>query len=83
MLVVWWDFLEKVDLDIIIGYNIVNFDFFYFFDRVKYFKVYNFEYWFCMYVKLVVKEINFFSKQMGNCDMKVININGCFQFDLF
>ncbi len=39
MLSSWRDFLEKVDPDIITGYNIANFDFPYLLDRAKHLKV--------------------------------------------
>src|SRR3954469_18955411 len=39
MLLKWRDFLEEVDADLIIGYNICNFDFPYLLDRAKHLKV--------------------------------------------
>lgn len=82
MLAAWRDFLEKVDPDIIIGYNIANFDFPYLLDRAKHLKVHNFEYWSRTHVKSVAKETNFSSKQMGNRDTKATNTNGRLQLDL-
>ena len=35
LLVAWKEFIEKVDPDVIIGYNISNFDFPYLLDRAK------------------------------------------------
>lgn len=35
MLVAWRDFVEKVDPDVVIGYNIAGFDFPYLMDRAK------------------------------------------------
>jgi DNA polymerase delta subunit 1 len=35
----WSDFIEEVDPDVIIGYNIANFDFPYLMDRAKILKV--------------------------------------------
>ncbi|KAK3995103.1 DNA polymerase family B-domain-containing protein [Cladorrhinum sp. PSN332] len=82
MLASWRDFLEKVDPDIIIGYNICNFDFPYLLDRAKHLKVNGFEYWSRTNVKSVAKETNFSSKQMGNRDTKATNTNGRLQLDL-
>ncbi len=82
MLSSWRNFLEKVDPDIITGYNIANFDFPYLLDRAKHLKVQNFEYWSRTHVKSVAKETNFSSKQMGNRDTKATNTNGRLQLDL-
>lgn len=83
MLKGWRDFLEQVDPDIIIGYNISNFDFPYLLDRAKHLKVNGFDYWSRLHsVKSVAKETNFSSKQMGNRDTKATNTNGRLQLDL-
>ena len=83
MLMAWRDFLEKVDPDVIIGYNIANFDFPYLLDRAKHLKCTKFPYW--TRLKRIVstaKETNFSSKQMGNRDTKATNTNGRLQLDL-
>ncbi|KIX08561.1 uncharacterized protein Z518_03217 [Rhinocladiella mackenziei CBS 650.93] len=83
MLMAWRDFLEKVDPDVIIGYNIANFDFPYLLDRAKHLKLTKFPYW--SRLKSVVsqaKDTNFSSKQMGNRDTKATNTNGRIQLDL-
>lgn len=83
MLMSWRNFLEKVDPDIITGYNIANFDFPYLLDRAKHLKAKGFEYWSRIpTVKSVAKETNFSSKQMGNRDTKATNTNGRLQLDL-
>ncbi len=82
MLSSWRDFLEKVDPDIITGYNIANFDFPYLLDRARHLKVHGFDYWSRTHVKSVAKETNFSSKQMGNRDTKATNTNGRLQLDL-
>lgn len=82
MLAEWRNFLERVDPDIITGYNIANFDFPYLLDRAKHLKVHNFEYWSRTRVKSVAKETNFSSKQMGNRDTKATNTNGRLQLDM-
>ncbi|KAJ9142675.1 DNA polymerase [Pleurostoma richardsiae] len=83
MLMSWRNFLERVDPDIITGYNIANFDFPYLLDRARHLKVHGFEYWSRIpTVKSVSKETNISSKQMGNRDTKATNTNGRLQLDL-
>jgi DNA polymerase delta subunit 1 len=83
MLNKWKDFLLEVDPDIIIGYNISNFDFPYLLDRAKHLKVSGFEHWTRLpSVKSQSKDTNFSSKQMGNRDTKETNTNGRLQLDL-
>jgi len=83
MLMAWRDFVAKVDPDVIIGYNIANFDFPYLLDRAKHLKCTRFPYW--SRLKSVIsqaKETNFSSKQIGNRDTKATNTNGRLQLDL-
>ncbi|KAL9067126.1 MAG: hypothetical protein Q9161_007118 [Pseudevernia consocians] len=83
MLMAWRDFLEKVDPDVIIGYNIANFDFPYLLDRAKHLKCTKFPYWTRLKsIQSHAKETNFSSKQMGNRDTKATNTNGRLQLDL-
>lgn len=83
MLMAWRDFLEKVDPDVIIGYNIANFDFPYLLDRAKHLKLLKFPYWSRLKsVQSIAKDTNFSSKQMGNRDTKATNTNGRIQMDL-
>jgi DNA polymerase delta subunit 1 len=83
MLSKWRDFLEEVDPDIIIGYNICNFDFPYLLDRAKHLKVAEFEHWTRLKsVKSQAKDTNISSKQMGSRDTKATNTNGRLQLDL-
>ena len=83
MLMAWRDFLEKVDPDVIIGYNIANFDFPYLLDRAKHLKCANFSCWTrLLRVTSHAKDTNFSSKQMGNRDTKATNTNGRLQLDL-
>jgi DNA polymerase delta subunit 1 len=83
LLLAWRDFVEKVDPDVIIGYNISNFDFPYLLDRAKHLKVSRFPYLSRRRnVMSVAKESNFSSKQMGNRDTKATNTNGRIQLDL-
>ncbi|KAF1815270.1 DNA polymerase delta large chain [Eremomyces bilateralis CBS 781.70] len=83
MLIAWRNFLEKVDPDVIIGYNIANFDFPYLLDRAKHLKVTKFPYWTRLRnVRSQHTSTNFSSKQMGNRDTKTTNTNGRLQLDL-
>ncbi|RFU27182.1 hypothetical protein B7463_g9157, partial [Scytalidium lignicola] len=83
MLMAWRNFLNEVDPDIIIGYNIANFDFPYLLDRAKHLKIQGFDLWTRLKsLKSVAKETNFSSKQMGNRDTKATNTNGRLQLDL-
>ena len=83
MLMAWRDFLEKVDPDVIIGYNIANFDFPYLLDRAKFLKCTKFPYWTRLKsIQSQARETNFSSKQMGNRDTKATNTNGRIQLDL-
>lgn len=83
MLSKWRDFLEEVDPDIIIGYNISNFDFPYLLDRADHLKVKNFSQWTRLKsIHSQAKTSNFSSKQMGNRDTKATNTNGRLQLDL-
>nr|POE85130.1 dna polymerase delta catalytic subunit [Quercus suber] len=83
MLMAWRDFLEEVDPDVIIGYNIANFDFPYLLDRARHLKVGRFPYWSRLKnCPSMSKETNFSSKQMGNRDTKATNTNGRLQLDL-
>ena len=83
MLMAWRDFLEKVDPDVIIGYNIANFDFPYLLDRARHLKCMKFPYWSRLEsIQSQAKETNFSSKQMGNRDTKATNTNGRLQLDL-
>ncbi|KAJ5046790.1 uncharacterized protein L3040_004016 [Drepanopeziza brunnea f. sp. 'multigermtubi'] len=83
MLTKWRDFMEEVDPDIIIGYNICNFDFPYLLDRAKHLKVKDFDKWTRLNsARSAAKETNFSSKQMGNRDTKATNTNGRLQLDL-
>ncbi|EEY13945.1 DNA polymerase delta catalytic subunit [Verticillium alfalfae VaMs.102] len=83
MLKEWQKFLQSVDPDLIIGYNIANFDFPYLLDRAKHLKVAGFEYWSRIpSMPSRAKETSFSSKQIGNRDSKSTNTNGRLQLDL-
>ncbi|CAI7630893.1 DNA polymerase delta catalytic subunit [Penicillium manginii] len=83
MLMAWKEFLQKVDPDVIIGYNIANFDFPYLLDRAKHLKCGHFPYWTRLKgTKTEAKEASFSSKQMGNRETKATNTNGRIQLDM-
>ena len=79
----WSEFVQEVDPDVIIGYNICNFDFPYLLDRAKHLKVIGFDQWTRLKnMRSEAKATNFSSKQMGNRDTKATNTNGRLQLDL-
>ncbi|TPX11063.1 uncharacterized protein E0L32_007924 [Thyridium curvatum] len=79
----WAQFLLEVDPDVIIGYNISNFDFPYLLDRARYLRVENFNFWTRLKnVPSQAKDTSFSSKQIGNRDTKATNTNGRLQLDL-
>lgn len=83
LLLAWKDFVEQADPDVIIGYNISNFDMPYLIDRAKHLKVHEFPYWTRLRkVKSESKDTSFSSKQMGNRDTKTTNTNGRLQVDM-
>ncbi|RPA95975.1 hypothetical protein L873DRAFT_1812061 [Choiromyces venosus 120613-1] len=83
MLLGWSEFLRQADPDVIIGYNIANFDFPYLLDRAKHLKLVGFPYWTRLKnVKSEPKDSSFSSKQMGNRDTKATNTDGRLQLDL-
>ncbi|KAI5299106.1 DNA-directed DNA polymerase delta [Ascosphaera pollenicola] len=83
MLMAWKDFVEEVDPDVIIGYNIANFDFPYLLDRARHLGLKRFPYWTRLKgVQSIARKENFSSKQMGNRDTHATNTNGRIQLDL-
>lgn len=83
MLMAWSRFIQELDPDVIIGYNIANFDFPYLLDRARHLKLNDFPYWTRLRrVASQAKKESFSSKQMGNRDTKATNTNGRLQLDL-
>lgn len=79
----WRDFICQSDPDIVIGYNIVNFDLPYLLDRAKALKVNDFAYFGRLKkVEQVAKNTTFSSKAFGMSESKAINIDGRMQFDM-
>ncbi|KAF2201011.1 catalytic subunit DNA polymeras-like protein delta [Delitschia confertaspora ATCC 74209] len=83
MLMKWRDFVEEVDPDVIIGYNIANFDMPYLLNRASHLKQPRFPYWSRLKnVMSKAEKTNFSSKQMGSRDSQSTNTNGRLQLDL-
>jgi DNA polymerase delta subunit 1 len=79
----WGKFFRSTDPDLLIGYNIVNFDFPYLINRAAILGVEDFPYWGRMIgSKLRMKDTTFSSKAYGTRDSKEITIEGRVQFDL-
>lgn len=79
----WRDFVRKADPDVIIGYNIVNFDLPYLLDRAEALRIGDFAYFGRMkYIKQQAKNTTFSSKAFGTSESKAINIDGRVQFDM-
>ncbi|KAK9476875.1 DNA polymerase family B-domain-containing protein [Lipomyces japonicus] len=83
LLMRWRDFVREVDPDVIIGYNIVNFDLPYLLDRSKALRIHDFAYFSRLKnSKQEMKDSTFSSKAYGTRESKVINIEGRLQFDM-
>ncbi len=83
MLMRWKEFMVKVDADVIIGYNIVNFDLPYLINRAKCLKLDKFPYFSRLFdSKQEVKDSVFSSRAYGTRESKVINTEGRMQLDL-
>ncbi|KAK9470006.1 DNA polymerase family B-domain-containing protein [Dipodascopsis tothii] len=83
LLMNWKNFVNEVDADVIIGYNIVNFDLPYLLDRARALRVPEFPY----FGRIVnsrqeARDTTFSSKAYGSRESKSINIDGRLQFDL-
>lgn len=83
MLHAWQKFVEEVDPDMIIGYNISNFDLPYLMDRAKAIKAEKFPYLGkLLNTKTQMKDTHFSSKAYGQRDSKETVMNGRLQLDL-
>lgn len=83
MLLGWKDFVNEVDPDILIGYNIEGFDLPYLLDRAESLKLVTFPYFGRMkFIKNNYKVSTFTSKALGTRDNKIINISGRLQLDI-
>ncbi|ODV77775.1 uncharacterized protein CANTADRAFT_26837 [Suhomyces tanzawaensis NRRL Y-17324] len=83
MLMKWVDFVNRVDPDVIIGYNTANFDIPYLIDRAKALGLRRFAYFGRLKnVKQEIKDAVFSSRAYGTRENKVVNIDGRMQLDL-
>lgn len=79
----WRDFIREVDPDVIIGYNIANFDLPYLLDRASALGVGDFPYFGRIKnSRQEAKDTTFSSKAYGMSESKVVNIDGRMQLDL-
>lgn len=84
MLMKWKEFIVSVDPDVIIGYNIANFDLPYLINRSKALGLKDFPYFGRLEsVKQEVKNAVFSSRAYGTRESKSINIEGRMQIDMF
>ncbi|PSR90586.1 hypothetical protein PHLCEN_2v4879 [Hermanssonia centrifuga] len=83
MLQAWRDFVNEVDPDVVIGYNISNFDLPYLTERAHALKAKNFALLGRMAnVKAVTKDTHFSSKAFGQRDSKETALDGRLQVDI-
>ncbi|KIJ65720.1 hypothetical protein HYDPIDRAFT_39637 [Hydnomerulius pinastri MD-312] len=83
MLQAWRDFVDEVDPDVVIGYNISNFDWPYLLDRAKHLKAMKFPYLGRLKgAKTQVKDTHFSSKAYGQRDSKETVLDGRLQLDV-
>jgi len=83
LLMSWQQFFHEADPDVIIGYNVSNFDWPYLLDRAKALKLPDFPYFGRVNgVETRVKKTTFASRQVGKQENKEMNIEGRVQFDV-
>ncbi|KIK07783.1 hypothetical protein K443DRAFT_622150 [Laccaria amethystina LaAM-08-1] len=79
----WRDFVEEVDPDVVIGYNIAGFDFPYLMDRARAIKALKFPYLGKLKnIKAETKSTHFSSKAYGQRDSKDTPLDGRLQLDV-
>ncbi|KAL6749067.1 DNA polymerase delta subunit one [Haematococcus lacustris] len=79
----WRDLLVETDPDIIIGYNIINFDLPYLYERAEALGLKDFHQWGRVRgTRTRMRNAQFSSKAYGTHDYKELNIEGRVQFDL-
>lgn len=84
MLIGWKDYVLNLDPDIITGYNILNFDYNYLFQRAAKLKVKTFPYMGRIIDSFTsVKDTTFQSKAQGLRESKEVNMDGRIQLDMF
>ncbi|KZV72219.1 hypothetical protein PENSPDRAFT_751123 [Peniophora sp. CONT] len=83
MLEKWRAFVQEVDPDVVIGYNIANFDLPYLLDRAHALKATEFPFLTRIKgMKTAIKDTHFSSKAFGQRDSKETNMEGRLQLDL-
>ncbi|KAK0549667.1 DNA-directed DNA polymerase delta [Tilletia horrida] len=83
MLLAWTEFVQEVDPDVVIGYNIANFDFPYLIDRAKALKVDAFPFLGReKRTRTETKDTHFSSKAYGTRDSKNTELQGRIQLDM-
>lgn len=95
LLLAWRDFVQAVDPDLVIGYNISNFDLPYLLDRAKALKIPEFAFLGRLEgertprglsdrtgVRSEAKDTHFSSKAFGQRDSKAVNLDGRLQMDI-
>ncbi|KAI0334514.1 hypothetical protein GY45DRAFT_1318071 [Cubamyces sp. BRFM 1775] len=83
LLLKWREFVEEVDPDVVIGYNIANFDLPYLLDRAKALKAKEFPYLGRIIGKQTqTKDTHFSSKAFGQRDSKETAMDGRLQIDI-
>ena len=83
MLEAYRDFIVEADPDIIIGYNIVNFDIPYLVNRAKALKIPIFNQWGRIaHASMTIRDSHFSSKAYGKRESKEIGIDGRVPFDI-
>ncbi|CCO28431.1 DNA polymerase delta subunit 1 [Rhizoctonia solani AG-1 IB] len=85
MLLAWRKFVEEVDPDVVIGYNIANFDLPYLLDRARALKGASDGFPYLGRVKqykTITKDTHFSSKAFGQRDSKETQLNGRLQLDM-
>ncbi|KCZ82291.1 hypothetical protein H312_00314 [Anncaliia algerae PRA339] len=79
----WFEFFKKCDPDIVMGFNIKNFDFPYLFDRAKALKISDYDLIGRSSKRVKIREFNFSSRQQGNTSSKEIEMDGRLVFDMY
>ncbi|ELU43623.1 DNA polymerase delta catalytic subunit [Rhizoctonia solani AG-1 IA] len=82
MLLAWRAFVEEVDPDVVIGYNIANFDLPYLLDRARALKGASDGFPHLGHYKTTTKDTHFSSKAFGQRDSKETQLNGRLQLDM-
>ncbi|ESK97702.1 dna polymerase delta catalytic subunit [Moniliophthora roreri MCA 2997] len=83
LLIAWANFVEEVDPDVVIGYNIANFDFPYLMDRAQALKAKKFPFLGRLRGQQTkVRETHFSSKAYGQRDSKDTVLDGRLQLDI-